>query len=73
MLNKGLTSQMCNLYSLRTNQEAIRDIAKVWDDKLGNMPPLPGIYPDYLAPVVWNGEGINAWMLTLGHAVPYRS
>jgi hypothetical protein len=37
---------MCNLYNVRTNQAAIRDIARAMRDSVGNLPPLPGIYPD---------------------------
>ncbi|WP_325048867.1 SOS response-associated peptidase [Rhodophyticola porphyridii] len=47
---------VCNLYSMTKGQDAIREIAKAWDDRTGNMPPLSGIFPDYAAPVVWNGE-----------------
>ena len=47
---------MCNLYSLTSTREAIRALVKGlgnWsDDKVGNMPPLPGIFPDGVAPVV---------------------
>jgi putative SOS response-associated peptidase YedK len=43
---------MCNLYSMTTNQEAMRRLFKVKGDKLGNQPPLPAIFPDQLAPVV---------------------
>ena len=35
-------------------QDAIRQFAKTKIDRTGNMPPLPGIFPDYLAPVVFN-------------------
>jgi putative SOS response-associated peptidase YedK len=29
-------------------------------DRTGNVPPLPGIYPDYMAPIVRNGaEGLR--------------
>ncbi|ABD53155.1 protein of unknown function DUF159 [Jannaschia sp. CCS1] len=48
---------MCNLYSMTSGQDAIRDLVKVWDDQTGNLPPLPGIYPDYQAPVISNGAG----------------
>lgn len=48
---------MCNLYRVTTNQEAIRRIARVMQDCTGNLPSLPGIYPDYAAPIVRNGEG----------------
>lgn len=43
---------MCNLYSVTTNRDAIRQLAKAFNDSIGNMPELPGIYPDYLAPIV---------------------
>lgn len=48
---------MCNLYSLSKGQAAIREMAKIWDDRTGNLPMLSGIFPDGRAPVVWNGEG----------------
>lgn len=44
---------MCNLYSVITNQQAIRALFGVTRDEAGNMPPLPAIFPDQLAPVVW--------------------
>jgi len=43
---------MCNLYSMTTNQEAMRRLARVFRDSLGNQPPLPTILPDQLAPVI---------------------
>ena len=43
---------MCNLYSVTTNREAIRRLSQAMNDSIGNMPELPGIYPDYLAPIV---------------------
>ncbi|MEJ6396043.1 SOS response-associated peptidase [Gymnodinialimonas sp. 2305UL16-5] len=47
---------LCNLYASLRGQDAIRDMAKVWEDQTGNLPPLPSIYPDQMAPVVYNGE-----------------
>ncbi|MFG1400240.1 MULTISPECIES: SOS response-associated peptidase [Roseixanthobacter] len=47
---------MCNLYSATTNQEAIRRLFRVDTDLTGNLPPMPGIYPDYAAPIVRTGE-----------------
>ena len=47
-------SPMCNLYSMLRSQEAMRRLFDA-HDRLGNQPPLPGIYPDYAAPVVRNG------------------
>lgn len=40
---------MCNLYSVVTNQQAIRAPFGVTRD---NMLPLPAIFPDQIAPVV---------------------
>jgi hypothetical protein len=39
---------MCNLYSTTTNQAAIRDLFKVTEDSAGNLPPMPGVFPDFL-------------------------
>lgn len=43
---------MCNLYSLTKGQEAIRRISEAMRDTTGNLPLLPGIFPDSEAPVV---------------------
>jgi putative SOS response-associated peptidase YedK len=48
---------MCNLYSITTNQAAIRALFKVVKDRAGNLPPLPAIFPDGVAPVVRVNEG----------------
>jgi putative SOS response-associated peptidase YedK len=45
---------MCNLYSITTNQEAIRRLFGVTLDSAGNLPAMPGVFPDYEAPVVRN-------------------
>jgi putative SOS response-associated peptidase YedK len=45
---------MCNLYSITKNQAAIRDLFKVTRDGAGNLPPLPGVFPDYPAPIIRN-------------------
>ena len=48
---------MCNLYSLTKGQAAIREFTRAFSDTTGNLPPLPGIFPDYRAPIVRNGQG----------------
>ena len=48
---------MCNLYSLTTNQEAIRRLFGVDRDDTGNLPSLPGIFPNYEAPIVHVADG----------------
>jgi putative SOS response-associated peptidase YedK len=45
---------MCNLYSVTTNQEAIRRLFAQLHDVTGNMPALTGVFPDQLAPIVRN-------------------
>ena len=42
---------VCNLYNMTTNQEAIRRLFGVTVDNTGNLPPQPGVYPDYSAPI----------------------
>lgn len=46
---------MCNLYSLTKGQAAILAMARAMVDRTGNLPPLPGIYPDAQAPIIRNG------------------
>jgi putative SOS response-associated peptidase YedK len=47
---------MCNLYSMTSSQRAILELARAMRDRTGNMPMLPGIYPDYQAPIVRSGS-----------------
>jgi hypothetical protein len=35
---------MCNLYSITTNQEAIRALFRVMNRYVGNLPPMPGVF-----------------------------
>ena len=48
---------MCNLYSSYTTQEAMRRAFEVARDSAGNVPPLPAIFPDQMAPVVRMADG----------------
>ena len=54
---------MCNLYSITANQAAIIALFRVVNRYVGNLAPLPGVFPDYPAPVVRNaGEtGSGVW------------
>jgi putative SOS response-associated peptidase YedK len=47
---------MCNLYSITKGPRAIRDFTRAMRGDVGNMPPLPGVFPDYFAPIVRNAE-----------------
>ena len=44
---------VCNLYSITKNQ-TIRDLFRVTRDSVGNLPPMPGVFPDHPALVVRN-------------------
>jgi len=48
---------VCNLYSITKGQQAIRDLSRAMSDRTGNLPVLPGIFPDYRAPIVRNQDG----------------
>ncbi len=45
---------MCNLYSITTNQAAITALFRAVNHNVGNLQPMPGVFPDYPAPVVRN-------------------
>ena len=49
---------MCNLYSMTSNQEAMRRLFNA-KDELGNQPPLPAIFPDQDAPIVIREDDEN--------------
>ena len=53
---------MCNLYSQTKAQDAMRHVfddmlaeAETLEDLTGNLPPMPGIFPDYAAPIIRHG------------------
>ena len=45
---------VCNLYSITTNQAAIAGLFRVLNPNVGNLPPMPGVFPDYPAPLIRN-------------------
>jgi hypothetical protein len=51
---------MCNLYSITRGQEAMRRLFRVTRDLTGNLPALPAVYPDTMAPVVRVALGLSA-------------
>lgn len=62
---------MCNLYSMTRSQAAIIAVTRTMHDRTGNLPPLPGIFPDYAAPVVRNtSEGRELAMARWGMPSP---
>jgi putative SOS response-associated peptidase YedK len=61
---------MCNLYSVTTNQEAIRALFRVINRYVGNLPPMPGVFPDYPAPVVRNMDAGRREMVLMRWGMP---
>src|SRR6478609_2340666 len=65
---------MCNLYSITTNQAAIIALFRVINRYVGNLPPMPGVFPDYPAPVVRNaGTNRELTMMRWGMPPPPRA
>ena len=65
---------MCNLYSLTKGQKAIIALARATNDRIGNLPPMPGTFPDYPAPMVRKGTrraGRTEPVARQVHAGPY--
>lgn len=54
---------MCNLYSITTNQAAIAELFRVVRRYEGNLPPMPGVFPDYPAPVIRDAAGEREMVL----------
>ena len=65
---------VCNLYSITTNQAAIAALFRVVNRYEGNLPPMPGVFPDYPAPVVRNiADGRELTMMRWGMPPPPKS
>ena len=60
---------MCNPYSITTNQAAIIALFRVINRYVGNLQPMPGVFPDYPAPVVRNSGGERE-MVTMRWGMP---
>jgi putative SOS response-associated peptidase YedK len=65
---------MCNLYSITTNQAAIIALFRVINRYVGNLAPMPGVFPDYPAPVIRNtSEGTEMTLMRWGMPPPPRT
>jgi putative SOS response-associated peptidase YedK len=40
---------------MTSNQQGILQLTRAMVDRTGNLPPMPGVFPDYLAPIVRTG------------------
>jgi len=72
-------NNMCNLYSMTTSQRAILELSRAMRDRTGNLPLLPGIYPDYFAPIVRTGADgqrelvMARWGMPSSHAALFEA
>ena len=67
-------SAICNLYSITTNQAAIIALVRVINRYVGNLPPMPGVFFDYLAPVIRNADaGTEMETMRWGRPPPPRT
>jgi len=65
---------MCNLYSITTNQAAIAGLFRRMNRYVGNLPPMPGVFPDYPAPVIRNiGDAEEMLLMRWGMPPPPRN
>jgi hypothetical protein len=71
----GLTSNRCGcVYSITANQAAIAALFRVMNRNVGNLPPMPGVFPDFPAPVVRNaGADQEMVMMRWGMPPPPRT
>ena len=69
-----VSTPVCNLYSIITNQAAIAALFRVINRYVGNLPPMPGVFPDYTAPVVHNDDTFREMiMMRWGMPPPPRA
>jgi putative SOS response-associated peptidase YedK len=61
---------MCNLYSIMRGRAEIAALVRVMSDRNHNSPPMPGVYPDYAAPVVLKGDDGQRQMRDLRWGMP---
>lgn len=56
---------MCNLYLITTNQAATSALFRVINRYIGNLAPMPGVFPDPRAPGAEGRELVTArWGMT---------
>jgi putative SOS response-associated peptidase YedK len=61
---------MCNLYALMKARAEVAPLARAMSDLNNNQPPMPGIYPDYAAPIITHGEDGQRVMRDAGWGPP---
>ena len=52
-----ISKPMYNLYSITTNQESIARLFRKVSRYIGNLAPMPGVFPDYPLPNAFRRQG----------------
>ncbi|HEY2660672.1 MAG TPA: SOS response-associated peptidase family protein [Caulobacteraceae bacterium] len=61
---------MCNLYAIMEARAEVARLARAMTDRNNNQPPMPGVYPDYPAPVILKAEDESREMRNLRWGMP---
>lgn len=61
---------MCNLYAVMRPRAEVAKFARALRDRNDNQPPMPGVFPDYAAPVILRGEDGAREMRNLRWGMP---
>jgi hypothetical protein len=56
MASAKIVLPVCNLYSITTNQAAIAGLFRRINRYVGNLAPMPGVFPTYPASVIRNNR-----------------
>ena len=61
---------MCNLYSIMSARAEAARAAQAMRDRNNNQPPIPGVFPDYAAPIVRHGADGQREMVDMRWGMP---
>ena len=61
---------MCNLYAIMEARAEVARLARAMTDRNNNQPPMPGVYPDYPAPVIVKTDDGSPEMRNLRWGMP---
>ena len=61
---------MCNLYAIMEARAEVARLARAMTDRNNNQPPMPGVYPDYPAPVIVTTEDGSREMRNMRWGMP---
>jgi putative SOS response-associated peptidase YedK len=61
---------MCNLYSITTQPSGDRGLFRRMNRYVGNLAPMPGVFPDYPAPLIRDAGGDAEEMILMRWGMP---